>query len=245
MFNQPALTPLEDRPIRLSASLLILRDGPEGIEVMTVKRSDKMRYLPGFLAFPGGAISHQDDEWSQDGLLYGEVMNGDVSDEMYVLGAIRECAEEIGWVCGIEPGGIQGMRADRDITEEIQLAFLNHPESFKQWVQSENLYINLSYFRFIGRWVGPHGRPAQFDTRFYALTAIAQDLQARTVALENQWARWCRPQTILEDIKKGKEKAVPPTIAMFEGIACFPNVKDCMDHLCVQDPTIRKRDMDV
>ena len=55
----------ERRPPRPSATLMITRDGDEGVEVLLGKRSDSMPSFPGYWAFPGGGVSRIDKEASE------------------------------------------------------------------------------------------------------------------------------------------------------------------------------------
>ena len=46
--------------IRQAASLIGVRDGSDGPEVLVIERALDHRFLPGYVAFPGGAIDPTD-----------------------------------------------------------------------------------------------------------------------------------------------------------------------------------------
>ena len=48
-------------PTRAAATLLLLRDGAEGLEVLLTRRSAQARFAPGAYVFPGGAVDEADD----------------------------------------------------------------------------------------------------------------------------------------------------------------------------------------
>jgi 8-oxo-dGTP pyrophosphatase MutT (NUDIX family) len=54
-------------PPREAAAVVLLRDGPDGLEVLMGRRSQATRFLPGFWVFPGGAVDSDDrprtDRW--------------------------------------------------------------------------------------------------------------------------------------------------------------------------------------
>jgi 8-oxo-dGTP pyrophosphatase MutT (NUDIX family) len=50
----------EVSPARLAASVIVLRDGPDGPEVLLVQRNPAQRFMGGAWVFPGGAV-HDDD----------------------------------------------------------------------------------------------------------------------------------------------------------------------------------------
>jgi len=50
-----ARMPLVDDQIRDAASAVVARDAEEGLEVLVLERSAASRFLPGYVAFPGGS----------------------------------------------------------------------------------------------------------------------------------------------------------------------------------------------
>jgi len=51
-------------PPRQAATVMLLRDGPDGLEVLLVRRTEKARFMAGVWVFPGGAVD--DAEGSGD-----------------------------------------------------------------------------------------------------------------------------------------------------------------------------------
>jgi 8-oxo-dGTP pyrophosphatase MutT (NUDIX family) len=51
-----------NRTIRSAASAVVGRDGDEGFQVLVLERSDTNRFLPGYVAFPGGAADGLDED---------------------------------------------------------------------------------------------------------------------------------------------------------------------------------------
>jgi 8-oxo-dGTP pyrophosphatase MutT (NUDIX family) len=56
---------VEERPIRRAASVVCVRPGADGPEVLVVERSGESRFLPGYVAFPGGAVDDADAAHAQ------------------------------------------------------------------------------------------------------------------------------------------------------------------------------------
>src|SRR5438093_8819103 len=80
---------VEERPIREAAAAICVRDGRSGEpEVLVVRRSTQSRFLPGYIAFPGGAVEPDDDERASRWF-------GDPS-ERHRAAALRELVEEVG-----------------------------------------------------------------------------------------------------------------------------------------------------
>jgi 8-oxo-dGTP pyrophosphatase MutT (NUDIX family) len=85
---------------RQSASLILVRDGDPGVELLLVRRNPKQRFMGGFWVFPGGAVE---------------------AGESHRATAVRELAEEAG-VTGVDPQAL--VPYSRWITPEaIQVRF--------------------------------------------------------------------------------------------------------------------------
>ena len=50
----------EPAPLRPAATVLLLRDGPEGLEVLMTRRSMTASFAPGAYVFPGGGVDAAD-----------------------------------------------------------------------------------------------------------------------------------------------------------------------------------------
>src|SRR6476660_2118650 len=89
VWRRPArMAPVDERLIRRAASAVCIRPATERFEVLVVQRSEGSRFLPGYLAFPGGAVDTEDDARA-------ERWFGDPADAPRVA-AVRELAEEVG-----------------------------------------------------------------------------------------------------------------------------------------------------
>ena len=77
-----------------SASLILLRDSPDGLQVLVARRNPELRMAGGFWVFPGGALEDGDRQ---------RAAAVDQSDALlpFRLNAVRETREEVG-LC-IEP----------------------------------------------------------------------------------------------------------------------------------------------
>jgi 8-oxo-dGTP pyrophosphatase MutT (NUDIX family) len=74
--------------IRKAAAVIATREGPRGPEVLVLERSAGSRFLPGYVAFPGGATDAED-------AAHARRWFGSVEDAPRAC-AIRELLEEVG-----------------------------------------------------------------------------------------------------------------------------------------------------
>src|SRR5215510_14135843 len=82
-------TAIDLRPTRPSAAVVLLRGAGESLETYWVLRSDAVRYMPGFRAFPGGTADAADAAVEIEGLEAGAERSARAC-------AIREVFEETG-----------------------------------------------------------------------------------------------------------------------------------------------------
>jgi 8-oxo-dGTP pyrophosphatase MutT (NUDIX family) len=88
-----------DEQIRRAASAIVGRDGPEGLEVLVLERGASSRFLPGYVAFPGGSTDREDGE-------HAERWFG-TAEESRRACAVRELVEEVSLALtagGLAPG---------------------------------------------------------------------------------------------------------------------------------------------
>src|SRR5262245_14433522 len=86
----PQRAPAIPRP---AATVLLLRDGPQGLEVLMTRRSASASFAPGAYVFPGGVIDAGDAQ-SHDLAACRPSQDGERLTQ--AIAAIRESFEELG-----------------------------------------------------------------------------------------------------------------------------------------------------
>jgi 8-oxo-dGTP pyrophosphatase MutT (NUDIX family) len=93
---------------RQSASVILLRDGADGLELLLVQRNPAQRFMGGYWVFPGGAVDAAEGE----------------GDQAHRAAAVRELREEAG-VDGIDSDEL--VKYSRWITPElVEIRFDTH-----------------------------------------------------------------------------------------------------------------------
>ena len=184
-----------------AAAVILIRHNtdPNNPEVFWVKRSEKLAFLGGFHAFPGGQID-ADDATVQ-------VRNAPNPETAAMLsGAARELFEEL---------GVLAVRGGETLTKGQRVSLLDDLESGRMsWpalLDHYNLQLDADDFTFVGRWVTPPFNARRFDTWFYLVNCPPKQ-EPQVVAgelAEGEWrtardayARWMRDEVV----------AVPPTL---------------------------------
>jgi 8-oxo-dGTP pyrophosphatase MutT (NUDIX family) len=132
---------------RPAATVLLVRDGPQGLQVFMVVRHHKIDFASGALVFPGGKVDPEDF-----------ALAGDDIDAASRLAAVRETFEE----CGVLLTRPRGGGALPKIAPRA---------NFRELLQAESLEPALDTLTPFAHWITPPIMPKRFDTRFYIVAA--------------------------------------------------------------------------
>ncbi|HEV7681049.1 MAG TPA: MBL fold metallo-hydrolase [Pyrinomonadaceae bacterium] len=151
-----------------AAAIVLLRHNtePTDPEVFLVKRSDKLAFLGGFHAFPGGQFDPDDAEVPVANTTDGELATA-------ISCAARELFEETQVL--VARGGealTQGQRAS--LLDDLQAGRMSWPALLNHY----QLHLDANDFTFVGRWVTPPFSARRFDTWFFLVNCPARQ-QAR------------------------------------------------------------------
>ncbi|RYE89987.1 MAG: hypothetical protein EOO75_10885, partial [Myxococcales bacterium] len=100
------------RPVvvpRAAATVMVLRPGPDGAEVLCILRHPRSTFLGGMLAFPGGRVDAEDGQVVADEPLAARAgeLAGAASARELAVAACRELLEEVSIVpvAGVDHAG--------------------------------------------------------------------------------------------------------------------------------------------
>lgn len=160
--------------IRPAATLVLVRDTSDGLEVLLLQRTWDAVFMPGYFVFPGGRVE-EDETHGQEHVIgagdaeISQIMSVDEGGADYMLAAVRECFEESGVLVAVDKQGnpISGdhpVHADRKSVFDGELSLANLCEKY-------GLAIPLDRLAYLGHWITPPGPPRRFDTRFFVTPA--------------------------------------------------------------------------
>lgn len=197
-----------------AATVMVVRDGDDGLEVLLVRRHANSGVLGGVHVFPGGKLDAADrrvapaalDRSAADCLkLLGET-ELDVGTAVGLhVAALRETFEECGLLLG-QPASPEVVMRLREQT----LAGL----VFGDAVQALGLSLPVSCLLPWSRWVTPRVPSVtnkRFDTRFFVAMAPSGQ-EAEHCAFEATEAVWLSPRAGLERFWAGEIDLAPPQI---------------------------------
>jgi glyoxylase-like metal-dependent hydrolase (beta-lactamase superfamily II)/8-oxo-dGTP pyrophosphatase MutT (NUDIX family) len=138
----------------IATAVILWRDGPEGREVLLVRRGAERRFAGGFLAFPGGRVDPADA---------ATPVPGAGPEQATLLAcAARELFEETGVL--LARGREDLSRPER---EDARRTLLDDRVAFREVLEARGLEVDGSLLSPAGRWVTPPFLPLRYDARLF------------------------------------------------------------------------------
>ncbi len=235
----------QDKPLIPAATILMLRDGPTGLEVFMVVRHHQIDFASGALVFPGGKLAPGDTLPDVRGLCDGVDELDDTRLALRVA-AIREAFEESGVLLARDTSGkiidgprLSGLEADRPLLDKGDLAI-------GDFLAREDLRLACNMLHPYSHWITPKMMPKRFDTHFYLAIAPA-DHVAMHDGTEGVDSVWINPTDALEEAKAGKRTIIFPTRMNLEKLAESATVAEAIEAANARDivtvePLVEDRD---
>jgi glyoxylase-like metal-dependent hydrolase (beta-lactamase superfamily II)/8-oxo-dGTP pyrophosphatase MutT (NUDIX family) len=185
-----------------AAAVILLRHNtnPQDPEVFLVKRSEKLAFLGGFHAFPGGQFD------AGDGLI--SVKNCDEADTATSIScAARELFEETGVL--LARGGEALTQGQRDsLLDDLQSGRM----SWGMLLTHYDLHLDAADFTFIGRWVTPPFSARRFDTWFFLVNCPPKQRPQVGEDAELQSGEWTQASAAFARWQRSEILAAPPVL---------------------------------
>ncbi|MBV1694366.1 MAG: NUDIX hydrolase [Hyphomicrobiales bacterium] len=216
------LPPAVPRP---SATVMIVRDAPVGIEVFMVARDRQVDFASGAIVFPGGKLDEADSDirWTKS------APTARTPALPYWIAAVRETFEESGILLARsrDSGGIVDGPAASRIGERHRSALLDGARSFIDIMQEEALAPALDHMVPFAHWITPVEAPRRFETHFF-LVAAPTGHAAQHDGREAVRSLWATPSALIADADSGGQVLVPATRLNLELLAESATVADAM-----------------
>ncbi len=199
-------------PLRHAATVLLLRDAPQGIEVLMTRRSMTASFAPGAYVFPGGGID------SADSLSHSQSTRRAAQSDPHLtqaIAAIRESFEEL--------GVLLARRADGSHATTADIEALDRKAPFTQQCQRRGLMLAGAEVFTLAHWITDRDLPRRFDVPF--LVARMPEGQTPVADESEQFEPlWVRPADALERHAAGQFFIIFPTIRTLERLRHFTTV---------------------
>lgn len=211
------------RPPRASATLVVVRDGAVGPEVLLLQRAERGDHNSGAWVFPGGVVDPGDRASHAlcDGLddAAASTRLGLPAHGMdYLVAAVRECFEECGLLFAATPDGQLVDGAGARSLHAWRARLHAGQAALGDLCRDAGLRLAVDRLAYLSHWLTPPGRAKRFDTRFFVAEAPHHQ-QAAADGVEITAHRWLRPADALA--QREALKLMGPTQATLTAIARF------------------------
>jgi 8-oxo-dGTP pyrophosphatase MutT (NUDIX family) len=214
---------MEPDVARPAATVLLVRDGPHGVQVYLQRRPRRFGFAGGLWVYPGGRVDEADADPAIAGRWSGPSPEAwarrlDCTVDRaraHVAAACRETLEEAGVLLGGPvPPATDLAAARRDL--------LAGTRTLAQTLDCLDVRLNTDRLRYWAWWVTPAGEPRRYDTRFF-IAALPRDATVHAHTGEATDERWVDRRQPVADLP-----LLPPTHYTLRDITAFDTVADVL-----------------
>jgi recombination protein RecT len=217
----------EPAPLLPAATVLLLRDTPDGLQVLMTRRSASASFAPGAYVFPGGRIEEA------DAVAQAVATRRPTQSDLQLtqsVAAVRECFEELGVLLArhpdgrpVDPDAVAAM--DRSTTSAVALA---------EQCAARGLSLATDQVYTLAHWITDRDLPKRFDVPF--LVARMPEGQTPVADEAEQFEPcWVRPADALARHQAGGFFMIFPTLRTLERLASYATVDAVLD-ACANRP---------
>ena len=202
-------------PLRSAATVMLLRDSAEGLEIFLLKRHGLSDVLGGAFVFPGGKVDGADVELDADAhldqappALHASLNEPEIDARTAIslyVAAIREAFEECGILFAHGANQAHATKAH---------ALLREGYAFDEVLAQMQLRLQTESLCPWSRWITPRVPSVmnkRFDTRFFVAACPADQLASHDNH-EATESLWIAPRAALEQYRIGQIELAPPQI---------------------------------
>ncbi len=211
---------------RDAATVVVVRDGVDGIEAYLLRRQPTMEFAPGMYVFPGGGVDDADRnadvpwagpqpaEWAKRFGCSEDIARG------LVCAAVRETFEESGvLLAGPDADSVVADTSGPEF-QAARLALEAHELTFGAYLADSGLVLRTDLLGAWSHWITPVFEPRRFDTRFF-VAVLPEGQAVGELAREADRAHWAPLSKVLEAVEGGANGMLPPTYFTCKEISGF------------------------
>ena len=205
-----------------AATVVLLRDGRDGLEAYLQLRPTGMGFAGGLWVFPGGRVDAADRDPAVDAswagpppAVWAERLDLPVDEARgHVVAACRETLEEAGLLLATPAPAA-------DELAEGRRRLLDGSGSFAELLERLGVRLDAGRLRYWAWWVTPEEEPRRYDTRFF-VAGLPADAAVTAHLAEAQQERWVPPGEAAADLGL---PMLPPTRYTLRDLAAHDSVE--------------------
>lgn len=216
----------EPAAAQAAATLLLLRDTPEGLEVLMTRRAAVARFAPGAYVFPGGRVEDADVQARPIALRRRTQSRHHLA---HAVAAVRETFEEL--------GVLLAEHADGRPVPPHEVAALDRSYTaaapFAEQCAKRGLRLSTDRIWAMAHWVTDRDLPKRFDVLFM-VARMPEGQTPQADEIEQFEPTWVRPADALARHAADQFPMIFPTVRTLQRLAAFDRV-DAVLQACVRE----------
>ena len=219
----------EPAALRPAATILLLRDTDQGLQVLMTRRSHTASFAPGAYVFPGGALDASDGSPRARQVSHART---DQRDEIlgYATAAAREAFEELGILLACDAKGSPVPGAAASALDR------SHDGDLLGQLEARGWHLALDRIWWFSHWIADRDLPRRFDARFF-IARMPEDQEPHADNGEQFEPTWVTPADGLARHERGEFEMIFPTIRTLRQLTRFSSVAHAIDH-CRDQSTV-------
>ena len=226
-------------PLLQAATVLLLRDGALGLEVLMTRRTMQASFAPGAYVFPGGGIEADDEKYASNAQLaivstaqsapqfIASRTSQTVQHITWSLAAIRESFEELGIVLAKNDSGAW--------INQAQINALDRHANFYTQMLAHGFHLAASEVYLLAHWLTDRDMPKRFCVPF--LVARMPDGQSPVADEKEQFApEWIVARDALTKHEAGEFFMIFPTIRTLQKLIAYKTVSEVLQACASEKP---------
>ncbi len=244
-LENPPAVPATPRP---AATIVLMRNGDDGLEILMLKRNRSAGFVPGAYVFPGGRVDRADatEELVSrvDGLtaeraarrldLPAAFDDGDAAGPpaiAFYLAALREAFEETGILVAHDADGAPPPTAAEDeAVDALRDDLMEDRVAFEAVLDQLGCRIEGTSVEYLAHWITPEAEPRRYDTRFFA-AKVRRGAKPIIDPREMTDAIWVTPADALRRHADGVLPMVFPTIKTLEQLEPYASAEEALSDI--------------
>ncbi len=211
--------PVVPRP---AATILLLRDAAEGLQVLMTRRSATASFAPGAYVFPGGALDEADRSEAAVAAARARPDQDDAQ-RHFAAAALREAFEELGVLLAYRRG------TDEPVDPALATTLdRSHDGDLYAQLQRAGLELAVDRTGWLSHWITDRDLPKRFDVRFFVAPMPAGQ-EAVADGAEQFEPVWVNPTDALTRHEQGRFSMIFPTIRTLRQLQRFGTVAQVLD----------------
>ncbi|TFZ05269.1 MBL fold metallo-hydrolase [Ramlibacter henchirensis] len=214
----------EPVPTRPAATVILMRDTPEGPELLMTRRSPTASFAPGAYVFPGGGIDAADAAAHEIASRRPGQADAHLTQ---AIAAIRESFEEL--------GVLLARHADGRFADGADVEALDRHRPLSPQCRDRGLTLAADCVFLLAHWITDRDLPRRFDVPF--LVARMPEGQEPVADEAEQFEPvWVRPADALTRHHAGQFFMIYPTLRTLERLQPFASVQAVLDACAGEKP---------